>query len=90
MQQIELALIAAGSLTILVVWFVRSRAHLMDRPNAVGAMLGIVPGILGAVIVLVPRTDLVPDQAEPFIWLIVVVVVGCVAVIAWSTGSARR
>jgi tetrahydromethanopterin S-methyltransferase subunit C len=37
------------------------------------AMLGLVAGLLGALIVVIPRTDLVPDNIEPDLWLIVIV-----------------
>ena len=46
MQEVELGLIVAFILAIVVVWVLRSRAHLSDRPLAVGALIGIVPGIL--------------------------------------------
>ncbi len=53
-------------------------------------MLGIVPGILGAVVVLVPRTDLVPDTAEPFLWLVVGLIVSGAVIVAVTVGLARR
>jgi di/tricarboxylate transporter len=90
MQEVELGLIVASTLAILVVLALRTRAHLRDRPIVIGAILGIVPGILGAVIVLVPRTDLIPDSAEPFLWLLVGLVATGIVLVAVSVGFARR
>jgi hypothetical protein len=90
MQEVELGLIVASSLAILVVLAIRAGAHRSDPPLVIGAILGVVPGILGAVIVLVPRTDLIPDSAEPFLWALVGVVATVVVVVAVSVGLARR
>ena len=90
MQEVELGLIVASILAIVVVWILRSRAHLSERPLAVGALIGIVPGVLGAVIVLVPRTDLIPDSAEPFLWILIGLIASGIALIALTVGVARR
>lgn len=89
-QQVELALIVAATFAVLVIVVVRARAHLTTRPLAVGAMLGIVPGIVGAVIVLVPRTDLIPDQVEPDLWILIGLIASGAALLALSIGVARR
>jgi hypothetical protein len=49
-----------------------------------------VPGILGAVIVLVPRTDLIPDSAEPYLWILIGLIASGIALIALTVGFARR
>lgn len=90
MQEIELWLLATGVLAVAVAWAIRSRASLARRPLAVGAMLGVVPGILGAVLVLVPRTDLVPDAAEPYLWLLIGLVGSGAAIVALTIGVVRR
>lgn len=90
MQEIELGLIVAGALAIVVVAALRARARLARHPLAIGAMLGIVPGILGAVVVLVPRTDLVPDAAEPVLWLALGLAATGVGLVAVTIGVARR
>jgi di/tricarboxylate transporter len=90
MQEVELGLIVTSTLAILVVLALRTRTHLNDRPLVIGAILGIVPGILGALIVLVPRTDLIPDSAEPFLWLLIGLVATAIVLIAVSVGYARR
>ena len=90
MQKVELALIVVSILALVIVWALRARAHLARRPAAIGALLGIVPGILGAVIVLVPRTDLIPDSDEPFLWILVWLIASGFALFALSVGLARR
>jgi hypothetical protein len=89
-QEIELALIVASIFAIVIVSVLRSRAQLTERPLATGALIGIVPGILGAVIVLVPRTDLIPDTAEPFLWILVGLIASGIALIAISVAVVRR
>lgn len=90
MQQVELWLIVASILSIVVLWVLRSRAHLMERPLVIGALIGIVPGLLGALVVLVPRTDLIPDEAEPFLWILIGLIASGIALIALTVGFARR
>jgi hypothetical protein len=68
-QQLEVWLIVGGALTLLATGAFHNRATLARRPLALGAVLGIVPGVLGAMVVLIPRTDLIPDQAEPALWI---------------------
>jgi hypothetical protein len=90
MQEVELALIVASILALVIIWILRSRASLTDRPVATGALIGIVPGILGAIIVLVPRTDLIPDSAEPFLWIVIGLIASGIVLIALTMGFARR
>jgi hypothetical protein len=90
MQELELGLIVAAVLAIVAVSIMRTRAHLAERPLAIGALIGVVPGILGAIIVLVPRTDLIPDSAEPYLWILIGLIATGIALIALSVGLARR
>ena len=90
MQEVELALIGAGALALVVIWAIQGDHHLTRRPAFGGALLGIVPGILGAVVVLVPRTDLVPDPAEPYLWILVATVATGVVFAAVVRGVSRR
>jgi hypothetical protein len=90
MQELELGLIVAAILAIVAVSIMRTRAHLAERPLTVGALIGVVPGILGAIIVLVPRTDLIPDSAEPYLWILIGLIATGIALIALSVGLARR
>jgi hypothetical protein len=89
-QEIELALIVGSALALLVLIAVRYRSRLGQRPLLLGALLGILPGILGAIVVLVPRTDLVPDAAEPYLWLGLGLLATGIAIIALSLGLARH
>jgi len=90
MQEVELGLIVASIFAIVALWILRTRAHFAERPLVVGALIGIVPGILGAIVVLVPRTDLIPDGVEPFLWILVGLIASGLALIALSVGFARR
>ena len=90
MQEVEVGLIVASIFVIVAVWIMRARAHLAERPLAMGALIGIVPGILGAIVVLVPRTDLIPDSAEPFLWILIGLIATGIALVALSVGFARR
>jgi hypothetical protein len=90
MQEVELGLIVASILALVIIWILRSRPNLTGRPVATGALIGIVPGILGAIIVLVPRTDLIPDSAEPFLWILIGLIASGIALIALTVGFARR
>lgn len=89
-QNIELWLLAAAVLGVAVAWSIHSRATLARRPLVVGALLGIIPGVLGAVVVLVPRTDLVPDAAEPYLWLLIGLVASGAVIVALGIGVVRR
>jgi hypothetical protein len=89
-QEIELALIVASALALLALAAVRYRTRLSQRPLLLGALLGILPGILGAIVVLVPRTDLVPDALEPYFWVALGLVASGIALVAVSLGVVRH
>jgi hypothetical protein len=89
-QQIELWLIVGAALLVVAAVAHRYRATLVRRPLASAAALGIVPGLLGAVVVLVPRTDLIPDQVEPALWVGLIVVVSGLFMTAIWLGALRR
>jgi len=89
-QGIEVALLVAASLVILGAGALRYRHAAAHNPRAYGALLGIVPGVLGAVVVLIPRTDLFPDNAEPAVWLVVGMAATGIILAAASIGLQRR
>jgi hypothetical protein len=89
-QEIELWLLAAAVLAVIVVWAMRSRATVARHPVAFASMLGVVPGILGAVLVLVPRTDLVPDAAEPYLWIAIVLAASGAVIVALTIAVVRH
>ena len=89
-QQIELWLIVGGALLIVAAIAHHYRATLARHPLASAAALGVVPGLLGATVVLVPRTDLIPDQVEPALWVGLIVVVSALFMTAIWMGAMRR
>ena len=88
MQTVELFVIAAAAIGLAALLAVRQRNRNADThwPRIV---LGVVPGLLGVLLVLVPLSDLVPDQVEGSIWLIVAVVISVVIVIGTIYRVAR-
>jgi hypothetical protein len=53
-------------------------------------MLGIVPGLVGAVIILAPRVDLIPDQNENDAWIVAAILITAVAALGTVYRLARR
>ena len=90
MQQLEVWLIVGGVLVLLGASAFHYRATLARRPLALGAALGVIPGVLGAAIVLVPRTDLIPDQVEPELWIGLTLLVSGMFLTAIWMGAMRR
>ena len=90
MQQIELWLIVGGALIIVAAVAHHYRAMVARHPVASAVLLGVVPGILGAFVVLVPRTDLLPDQIEPGLWVGLIVVISGLFMTAIWLGALRR
>ena len=88
-QEIEVALIVVSVLGLIVAVAAQNRTRLARRPLVVGALLGITPGILGAIVVLIPRMDLVPDAAEPYIWTIIGLLVSGAVVFVLSRAIVR-
>ena len=89
-QEVELALLVISAFVIVAAIAVRYRTRLVHRPLLLGALLGIVPGIVGSVVVLVPRTDLIPDAAEPYLWLTIGFIASGIALFALSRGAIER
>lgn len=90
MQQLAVWAIVGGALSLLAASAFHNRATLARRPLALGAALGIVPGVLGAIVVLIPRTDLIPDQAEPALWIGLTLLVSGLFLTAIWMGALRR
>jgi hypothetical protein len=90
MQQLEVWAIVGGALGLLAAGAFHNRAKLARRPLALGAALGIVPGILGAIVVLIPRTDLIPDQVEPALWIGLTLFVSGLLLTSIWLGALRR
>lgn len=87
MQALILLVIVAVVTTAAALIAARFRhASLADRrwPRL---LLGIVPGLVGSLLVAVMFSDLVPDGLEGGIWLLVAIAVGTALVLgtAWRT-----
>ncbi|HEY3522759.1 MAG TPA: hypothetical protein VGK63_03560 [Candidatus Limnocylindrales bacterium] len=84
----ELFLIAVTLLAIAAVAFQLSvRGLLREHPAVAVAAAGVVPGAFGAVLVLAPRVDLIPDALEPALW---VMALSVLVVVALASLIARR
>jgi hypothetical protein len=88
-QGVEVMLLIGASFAMLGAAAVRMGAMSRNR-LVVSAVLGIIPGLLGAFVALFPRTDLVPDSAEPAIWLVIGTAVTGIILAAATIGLARR
>lgn len=81
MQTVELLVIAASAIGLAALFAVRQR-HVRDSDTHLPRMLlGIVPGLIGVLLVMVPLSDLVPDGAEGSIWLVVAVAISVVVAV---------
>jgi hypothetical protein len=89
-QKLELWLLVGGVLMTLAAGAYHYRALFARRPLALGAALGIVPGILGAIVILVPRTVLVPVQVEAGLWAGLAIIVSGLFLTAIWLGVPRR
>ncbi len=81
MQELFVIGVAAGLIGGLSLWVRDGSVSRQHIPWAWRIALGAVAGLLGAVAVLIPRTDLIPDELEPAIWVIVVTVVSAALVV---------
>jgi hypothetical protein len=83
-QSIELVLLVAGAVVgvaLLAAWLRRRAPH--DARLWMTVLLGVVAGIVGIALVVVPDIDTVPDDTESV--LLVVVVVGVSLALAAGT-----
>jgi hypothetical protein len=89
-QAAQLLLIAAFAI-IAVAWFASRHRHVVTSDRVwVRALIGIVPGIIGALIILVTSMDLLPDDLEDGAWLVVLVAISAVAIVGTTYRLARR
>ncbi len=89
MQAIALIVIAGSVIGLLATFAVRQR-HLAD-PVArwPRILLGIIPGVVGVVLVVVPQMDVVPDEWEGAIWIAVAIALSVTAVVGTIWRLAR-
>lgn len=80
MADVGIATLVACSLAGLI--FLVLRLSPGQQRNRTRALIGLVPGVIGAGIVLALEKDLVPDDFETFAlpWVIVAVTTGVIAI----------
>jgi hypothetical protein len=89
-QATELLLISCVAL-IAVAWFTSRHREVVTSDRVwVRAMIGIVPGVIGALIILVTSMDLLPDDVEDGAWVFVLVVISAIAIAGTTYRLARR
>ena len=90
MQAFELVLIAAAILVVSAVLAADYRHRSGTDRHLPKLMLGIVPGLVGAVLILAPRVDLIPDQNENDAWIVAAILITAVAAVGTVYRLARR
>ncbi|CAN5492119.1 hypothetical protein BH20CHL7_BH20CHL7_15040 [soil metagenome] len=90
MQAVQLLLISAGLL--LAVAIVAARFHALELVEHRGrkVLLGIVPGVIGAIMILVGRLDVIPDEIESDLLAMAMIAISAVAILGTSVRLARR
>jgi hypothetical protein len=89
-QATELLLISCVAI-IAVAWFTSRHREVVTSDRVwVRAMIGIVPGVIGALIILVTSMDLLPDDVEDGAWVFVLVVISAIAIAGTTYRLARR
>ncbi len=90
MQAAELLLISSVAL-IAVAWFTSRHRQVVTSDRVWGrALIGIVPGLIGALIILVTSMDLLPDDIEDGAWIAVLIVISAVAIAGTTYRLSRR
>lgn len=90
MQALEVLLLAAGAL-VVVAWVTAQylRRHDADHP-ASRFLLGVVPGAIGVVIVLIFSLDVIPDEVEGTLWIGLAVMISVLAILGTLYRFARH
>lgn len=90
MQALELILIATGIL-VAVAHVVTQYLDRKAAEHPIGrVLLGVIPAVIGVMLVLIERLDLVPDDLERPLWVIAVVLISSALVLGTSYRLARR
>jgi hypothetical protein len=89
-QAIELLLIASGILLGVALVAVRFRHVTLTDHTLPRILLGVVPGVIGALLILVSRMDIVPDDAESDLWGVALVAISAIAIVGTTYRVARR
>lgn len=89
MQALELILIAGSVIALVAYVAVRQRHVTDDDSRWPRILLGIVPGVIGVSLVIVPQADIVPDDAEAAIWIALAIALSAIAIIGTVYRLAR-
>ena len=89
MQALELIVIAGSVIGLLAIFAARHRHFANPVTRWPRILLGIIPGIVGVVLVIVPQADVIPDEWEGAIWIAVAVVLSVTAVVGTIWRLAR-
>jgi len=71
---LQWGIVIAGGLLILTLTAIMATRD-QGRGLATGAVVGIVSGLVAAIVIIQPLLDVVPDEAEPISVAIVIVLV---------------
>lgn len=83
-------LVATGIL-VAVAWVTVQHVQRADLEDPVPRLLlGIVPGVIGVLFVVVGRLDIVPDDLEGPLWIIGAAMITAIAILGTSYRVARR
>jgi hypothetical protein len=89
-QALELILIATGIL-VAVAHIVTQYLNRSAAEHPIGRLLlGVIPAIIGVILVLIERLDLIPDDLERPMWVVAVVLISGALVLGTSYRLARR
>lgn len=90
MQALEILAVVTAVVAVIVFLVVRVGDREAPRSRLAQVAIGIVPGVLGALLILTRTTDLVPDDYESVIRPAVVIFVSVVAIGGVWYQLARR
>lgn len=88
MANVELAILTVVVVALLSAVVVRLTPGAPRRGTRL--LIGLIPGFLGAFVVLTQRSDLVPDEFETWVLPLVVLVVSGFMAVLTIRGLARR
>jgi hypothetical protein len=89
-QDLELALIAAGVIISAAYIAAQARSRGTTDHFVVRLLLGLIPAVIAVGVVVISRFDMVPDDAEQPLWLVGVVLVSAALIIGTGYRLARR
>lgn len=88
MANVELAIMTIVVVALLTALVVRLTPGAPRRPTRL--LIGLIPGFLGAFVVLTQQSDLVPDEFETWVLPLVVVAISGFMAVLTIRGLARH